>query len=160
MNTFSNIFSLRACRHPCFMVNYCLRIIIFSLNLITLFPLLCTHSQIPPRPSSSHMKLKVLPPSLCFSFSYPHPSLCPSRSVWRRFRSQTPHELWPPCWDINRRNCGGTLRLPGEMLVGSCGERGRGSTVTRSCRTCTYSCTCTERRRRHNGGQQFFSIAS
>lgn len=39
-------------------------------------------------------------------------------SARRRFRSQTPHELCTPWWDINRRNEGGDS-LPGGTRVGS-----------------------------------------
>lgn len=143
------------------MENFCLQIIFFSLYFITLFPFLCIHLQTPPCCSSSHMQLIILTsPSIPLFFLFLSlPISASSRSVRRRFRSQTPHELWPPCWDINRRNCGGTLRLPGEMIVGSWKwGKGRGSTVTRSCShddNVHVLCTCTDRRRCNNGGEQF-----
>lgn len=140
----------------CYMVNFCLHIIFFSLNhLISSF----IHQLADPSPPF------LITHAIKNSYFTLHPSIfilliltisVSSRSVRRRFRSQTPHELWPPCWDINRRNCGGTLRLPGE---GSWKwGKGRDSTVTRSC-SHEYNvhalCTCTDRRSPNNGGEQF-----
>lgn len=106
----------------------------FILNLITLFPFLCIHLHTPHGPSWSYVQLKMLLPFSWFSYSSHPPISETSRRTQMRFRSQTPQELWPPCWDINRRDCGGTLRLPGEAIVGSWKwGKGRDSTVTRSC---------------------------
>lgn len=52
-------------------------------------------------------------------FFSPSSSSVSSRSAWRRFRSQTPHEPWPPQWDINRRGGGQQDQLPGGMRVES-----------------------------------------
>eukprot|EP00064_Thunnus_orientalis_P009279 superscaffoldBa00001167_g9302 len=55
-------------------------------------------------------------------------------SAWRRFRSQTPHELWSPLWDINRREEGdkGTrvgIHASSDKVIGLIGHN-----VTLPCR--------------------------
>lgn len=86
----------------------------FLLNLLFLSLSSCFLSSLALSNPLSHIQTDI-PSSfvalICRSlFTSPSPTSVSFRSAWMCFRSQTPHELWSPYWDINRGWGGGALR--------------------------------------------------